>query len=99
MRPQYIHLNGFTTVLTPHFLEQAFLRGLRGPMMPAVHFEKVWSILPQLQVCGYAIGGGFAYCRKKWNDSRRRWELEYISFTPPHHFHTERLQHAIMVEV
>ncbi len=99
MRPQYIHLNGFTVVLTPHFLEQAHLRGLKGHMMPAIHFERAWSVTPQLQVCGYAINGGYAYCRKIWNDSRNRWELEYISFTPATHFHTDRLKHALMVIV
>lgn len=99
MRPQYIRLHGFTVVLTPHFLTQAQKRGLRGSLMPAAHFEKAWSVAPQGIVCGYPISDGYAYCRKIWNGVRSRWELEYISFTPSDFFHTERLQHAIMVNV
>ena len=99
MKPQYVRFRGFTAVFTPHFLEQAQARGLHGHMMPASHIERVWSIVRQGAVSGYHINGGYAYCRKIWNEIRRRWELEYISYTPSNFFHTMNIKSAQLVTI
>lgn len=83
-RPEYLHFESFVAVLTPHFIEQWHDRSeLRNHIeLPARFISKIWSNAPINTTVAVQFGNGYIYSRKKHNELRRRWELEFISFTP-----------------
>ena len=106
MRPQYWHYNGmldgnavrYTAVLTPHFLVRARERGYRvGGVMLRELVPAMWWAAITNECCGAEVGECFIYFKRKYNNKRRRWELELISLTPNDNFHTENKKFAVKV--
>jgi len=107
MRPVFWQFRGlleedlvrYTAVLTPHFLKRMGCRGYKiGADMLREYIPAMWSAALINECCGVEIGAAFVYFKKKYNERRKRWELEFISITPNTHFHTSSLTHAIRVE-
>lgn len=100
-QPRYIPCSTFTVVCTPHFLEALTARNDLLP--PKGHpglesmFERLWKVGIENTCTGFSWGAGFIYYKCKFNDKRRRWELEFISFTPDNNFHTRNRNFAVKV--
>ena len=103
MRPpvKFIPATGFTIVLTPHWREQWEKRKhlIATQEIPSTTIYAIWRATPPHQVAGTSIGSAYVYFEKTWNKRRNRWELEFISITPAHHFHTGSRKDAIYVNI
>lgn len=99
-RCAYIEAHGFVAVLTPHFQEQCVNRAslLKGtePLGPS-HYLAIYQAAPADTTVGFIWGRGYIYARKKFNSRRRRWELEFISYTPTANFHTRNRTFAVRI--
>ncbi len=98
MRPVYIHLEGplddytvnYTAVLTPHFLGRLEERGfLLGRTKFKRHIAKFWNIAITDKCCGTEFGASYIYFKRKFNEKRKRWELEFITIAPNLYFNTQ----------
>lgn len=93
----YIPIDSFVVVITPHF-DGMFRARQANPLNDDLH-RAVWANLTAGEVSGFRWGNGYIYCRAQWNQMRRRWELEYISYTPGANFHTRNRDYARLIEV
>ena len=92
-RPLYLPMARFTTVCTPHMIEQTLARTGRS----VVAFMDVCNVdLTQVYencvpgACHWVPVGRFLlYAKRKYNKHRRRNELELISLTPNNFTHTK----------
>jgi len=97
-QPIYLTMDTFTTVCTPHVIEQALTRTLK----PVVEFLDAASVnLTEIyqqcspNTCHYIpVSGFFLYVRRKHNARRGRSELELISLTPNRRKHTRNRDYA-----
>lgn len=79
----------FVAVVTPHMREQT--RNRTGKTVQQlfeaseVVLPDIWARLDVEQCHWVKIGKYLMYVKRKYNDVRKRWELELISLTPSHH--------------
>jgi len=101
MLTKYIPCDGFVAVLTPHFLAQYAQRAdlLDKSSFYKEYFERIFAKALPNEVVGWLCSRAFIYARKKYNERRARWELEFISCTPNRHFHTTNNATAKMIVV
>lgn len=101
MRAKYISCYHCVAVLTPHFLEQSQVRRYLLPDNWHIedYLEDIWDAAEVDVTFGVQFGRVYVYGRKKFNDSRRRWELEFISITPTTHFHTQNAKFAKLIKL
>jgi len=98
---QYIKMRGFTAIMTPHFIKQMVDRKGLLPKHPISRgmVDKIWCKAEPDQTVGFLFGRGYVYCLSKYNRRRKRWELEFITFTPNRHFHTSSRQFAVEIKI
>ena len=99
-RPQYHnHPDGWTAVLTPHFIEtwQKRMGRHNTKMLEWVSrvgrkFDQIGDDVPSGgEILDSAFGGSvvaFGYFNRRYNQRRGRWELEMIDVAPPNRFNT-----------
>ena len=95
-RPRYLqHPNGFTAVLTPHFID-TWDRRVNGANISMIEWvgkvAEVWDDLSESRTYGGEIRTNrllaYAYFARRFNAQRMRWELEMIDVAPARHFNT-----------
>lgn len=98
MAARYLQADGFTAVLTPHFLDMLTSRHSLLPKQSLESMlERLWAVGIEDTCTGFRWGQGYCYYKCKWNVRRQRWELEFISFTPGARFHTHSRKFAVEV--
>lgn len=101
-RPQYHnHPDGWTAVLTPHFIEtwrkrtegRTSLSMMEWVSKVGRKFDQIGDDVPSGgEILNSAFGGpviAYGYFNRRYNQRRGRWELEMIDVAPPRRFNTK----------
>lgn len=97
MEAEHWRMDGFHTILTPHFIWRYDERGQEINQDKAHYLLYfLWATAPFDVTCATRLGDGFLYFRKQLNSRRgNRPELELISYTPAVHLETFKEVHFV----
>ena len=99
---EYIDFKTFTMVATPHALQQSRNRAKMHLCAflsaNSLDIPQLFAVLTPNQCFAIPLGKFLVYMKRKYNNRRRRWELECISLTPSDHVHTRDKKFAKLLQ-
>jgi len=99
---EYIDYKTFTMVATPHALQQSRNRAKKHLCaflsVHSLDVNGLFDVLAPDQCFAIPLGKFLVYMKRKYNNRRRRWELECISLTPSDHVHTRDKKFAKLLQ-